>query len=112
MEIKTSIYTQKYTRAKKRIEVLKLFYTHLVIFIVANPIIIFIRFKIYTTFPKEQLTNGFIDWVDYNVFGTLIVWSIILFLHWLYIKNAASFIKNWEEKQISKFLDKLDKEKQ
>ncbi len=98
MEVKRSL---AYLRAKKKVETLKGFYSHLAVFIVINAIIILMSANV---FGSGETNFG--DWSNYV---TLFFWGIGLVSHALYvffvlnIKN--NFLKRWEEKKINQFLD-------
>jgi archaellum biogenesis protein FlaJ (TadC family) len=92
----------KYTRAKKRVEELKGFYVHTSIYITINS---FILVNIYV--QSGYNGNGF--W-QIEHFFTLFFWGIGLFFHASKVFNFNPiFNKDWEKKQIQKYMDK-DKE--
>lgn len=90
---------EKYKRAKKKIEELKGFYIHLVVYIVIN---LFILVNIYLN------TDDFWRWPH---FVTLFGWGIGLAFHAAKAFNFNPiFGKNWEERQIQKYIEEDKKE--
>ena len=99
METKKSL---AYLRAKKKVETLKGFYSHLVVFILINTGIILVFANVFSNKPLN-----FADWGNY---ATTFFWGIGLVSHAIYVffvlnfKN--NFLKTWEEKKIKEFLEK------
>ncbi|TXN35282.1 2TM domain-containing protein [Flagellimonas hymeniacidonis] len=90
---------EKLKRAKKQIGELKGFYSHLAIYIVINT---FILINIYLK------TDDFWQWQH---FVTLFAWGIGVFFHASKVFNYNPFFgRNWEERQIQKYIDKDKKE--
>ena len=97
-----------YERARKRVDEIKGFYGHLTAYIIVNIAIILAKGKfIFTLLSRDAVGNhDFLNWVDWNVYGTAIVWGVGLVIHGIhvFVKNPF-FGKAWEEKQIRKLLD-------
>ena len=84
----------KYERAKKRVDELKAFYVHLTVYLVVNA---FILINIALN------TNDFWKW---GHFATLIFWGIGLLAHaMITFRFNPLFGKEWEKRQIKKFMD-------
>ncbi|MDF0706145.1 2TM domain-containing protein [Flagellimonas okinawensis] len=96
-------------RAEKRVEELKGYYRHILIFVVVNGILLLLKTGVLTAllpeaFPKESY---YYDWINTNV----LLWVLILLFHTLFVfRNKISFFKKWEERQIQKYMDE-DREK-
>ncbi|PWL39205.1 hypothetical protein DKG77_09290 [Flagellimonas aquimarina] len=89
----------KLKRAKKQIEELKGFYIHFTIYIIVNT---FILINIYLK------TDDFWQWPH---FVTLFAWGIGIFFHASKVFDYNPFFgKNWEKRQIQKYIDKDKKE--
>ena len=90
----------KYERAKKRIEDIKGFYTHLSIYLVINVLMILAALGLFTgTFIPIQ----FPVW---SYFTTPFFWGIAIFIHWLYVfKSHYNPFKDWEERKIKQFME-------
>ncbi|APY01470.1 2TM domain-containing protein [Lacinutrix venerupis] len=88
---------QRLERAKKRVKRIKGFYTHLLIYIVINTVIVFINI--------DNLKPGqsYFQW--YN-FITLTIWGIPLIIHGLTV-FLPNFIlgTNWEERKIKEIME-------
>ena len=89
---------EKYNRAKKRVDELKGFYIHLAIYVVINA---FILVNLY-------LRND--DFWRWEHFFTLIAWGVGVLFHASKTFGVNPlFGKDWEERQIQKYMDE-DKE--
>ena len=99
-------YNDKKERAKKRVEELKGFYKHLMVYIMVN-------IMITTIIVVSHMYNGadFIDalW-DFGSISTWFFWGIGVFFHGLKVFSFNPFFnKDWEERQIQKYMEE-DKE--
>ena len=101
------VLTSPFLRAKKRVEVLKNFYKHLTTYIVINVVLLVFSGKIrFILFSKEALGNPeLLEWINWNIYGTPIVWGIALLIHAVCVFVPSPF-KKWEERQIQNFIDK------
>ncbi|HBU78987.1 MAG TPA: hypothetical protein DEF18_12875 [Muricauda sp.] len=89
---------EKYNRAKKRVDELKGFYIHLAIYVVINA---FILVNLY-------LRND--DFWRWEHFFTLIAWGVGVLFHASKTFGVNPLLgKDWEERQIQKYMDE-DKE--
>lgn len=84
---------QRYYKAKKKVNEIKGFYVHLVIYCLVMPVIIFINLKYVPEFY----------WFWFSALG----WGMGLFFHWFGVFgfNLLGFGKNWEEKKIKEFMN-------
>lgn len=95
----------KLERAEKRVKDIKGFYTHLMIYLVVNLVLLFI-----------QLVQFNFEFGDFyiTVFGYLstpFFWGIGLLFHGLYVfQHKLKFFKNWEERKIREYMDKDEEE--
>jgi len=97
--IMDNLEKDKYKRAKKRVEEMKGFYIHLSIYTVINT---FILVNIYLH------SDHFWQWPH---FITLFAWGIGLTIHGAKVFGfSLIFGKNWEERQIQKYIDKDKKD--
>ena len=89
---------ENYQKAKKQVEEIKGFYSHLTFFIIFNAVIIFINLK----YSPHHL------WFLWTTFS----WGIGLFFHALKVFNWFPFFgKSWEEKKMQQFIEE-EKNKQ
>ena len=96
---------EKYERAKKKMEDIKGFYTHLVVYLIVNTMLILVQLGIFT--------RGFygIEFPEWSVFSTPFFWGIGLFFHGLYVfPHRFPFFKDWEELKIKECMDKDEAE--
>lgn len=99
----------KYNRAKRKMERLKSFYTHLVIYIIINLVIT--GFKVSNNLDNW---NAFID--DLFSFDTLSSWSIwglIIVIHAFTVFVLPKVLGyDWEERKIERFMqEELNRKK-
>jgi len=108
--------SEKLKRAQKRVKDLKDFYRHLRVYAVINILLFIVKLRAYDFFTEKGIMDeGFFNWFEWNILGTPIVWGIGLALHAVYVFVLKSkplkeirprFYKEWEEKQIQKYIDK------
>ena len=100
----------KYERAKSKVASIKRFYNHVLVFLIINIILYFLRNKfVFILVSKEAFGNPeFLDWIDWNVYGTTIVWGIILAIHGITVFGNISYMKKWEDRKIQKYLNYND----
>ena len=93
----------KKKRAKKRVEELKGFYIHFTIYILVNTFIS--TMKIVRNLGEgESFSQAFFD---FGTFAVWFFWGIGVFFHGLKVFSYNPFFgKDWEKKQIQKFMDK------
>ena len=91
--------SEKYIKAKKRIEDIKSFYKHLVVYILVN--LFFIGRRIYKDIQYgDSVIEAITDISNYRFFFW---WGIILIFHALNtFKTDLFFSKDWEKRQIEK----------
>ncbi|WP_340063833.1 2TM domain-containing protein [Ascidiimonas aurantiaca] len=100
-----SQYNEKYSLAKRKVDKLKGFYWHLLIYLVMNTVIVFLSGK----YIEEA--GG--DFWEFGTFATAIFWGIGLVIHGLSVLSPLSrFEKSWEERKIREFMEKEEKEYQ
>lgn len=92
--MKTAVKNEEaYKRAKKRVEELKGFYAHLIIYVVVNGVLVLINLW---TSPRFL-------WFLFPLIG----WGIGLFFHAVFgFGLFGIFTKEWEEKKIKEYMDK------
>ncbi|SRR5690554_4636071 len=90
-----------YLRARKKVEMLKGFYSHLVVYIIVNVALILFSANV---FNRKEI--DFSDWTNYV---TAIFWGFGIVSHGLYVffvlKVKNNFLKRWEEKKMKQFLE-------
>lgn len=92
----------KLERAKKRLKELKGFYWHLTAYIVVNTFI-----TISTIVGRINNGAEIMDVLDFGSFATWFFWGIGLFFHGMKVFSYNPiFSKEWEERQIQKYIEK------
>ena len=87
-----NIEFEKYRQAKKKVDDIKGFYSHLVSFIAVNAFLLFINLK----YSPEHL------WFYWTTLG----WGIGLLFHGLKVFDFSILGKNWEERKIREIMEK------
>ena len=88
----------KYESALKKVKRIKGFYTHLLVYIVINIMIIIVNI--------QELDKGE-SYFQLKIFSTLFFWGIGLVAHGLSVFGPDIFLgSNWEEQKIKELMDK------
>jgi len=94
---------EKLSRAKKRVEELKGFYIHLAVYLIINTFIT-VNKVIRNFYDGETFNEAF--W-DFGTFAVWFFWGIGLAFHGIKAFSYNPFFgKNWEERQIQKYIEK------
>lgn len=94
---------EKRKRAKKRVEQLKGFYIHLMVYLIIN---VFITVVLFSSQADKE--NFRLHW--YN-FSTAIFWGVGLLIHAMVtFKLNPFFGKSWENRMIQKYMEEDRKE--
>ncbi len=92
------IENDKYERAAKRVKRIKGFYTHLLVYIVINLMIVAIN--IQDLDPGES----YFQWHNFTTLG---FWGIGILAHGMSVFMPSMILgKNWEERKIQEYMDK------
>ena len=95
----------KMRRARKRVEDLKGFYRHLLVYLIVNVALFIVRGNVLDFFQNKNPDKNFLEWVDWNILIVPIFWSIGLMYHAIKVfQYKVPFVRNWEERQIEKYL--------
>lgn len=94
---------RKYLRAKKRVDTLKGYYSHLVVFIVVNTVLSII--KIIDNVDDGDTLNEAI--FNFDTFQLWFWWGIGLAFHTYKVFGAGLLFmnKDWEDKKIKEFMN-------
>jgi len=102
MELMDYNNSVKKERAKKRVEELKGFYIHFMVYVLVN-------IMISTVIVVSQISDGtgFLEAIwNFGVISTWIFWGIGIFFHAVKVFGLNPFFgKGWEERQIQKYMD-------
>jgi hypothetical protein len=100
-----------YEKAKKRVDAIKGFHSHIKAYIVVNTIILLIRANVLSMFKIDTMNLEFERWLEWNTWGTVMFWGIGLLLHGLYVyRFNFGFIKRWEQRKIREILEKEEED--
>ncbi len=99
--------TDKSTKAKNRVKELKGFYTHLMVYIMINTMLTVV--KLIGTYYYGETFMGPL-W-HFSTFATWLFWGIGLGFHAIKVFRMNPFFnKDWEERQIQKYMEEDRKE--
>jgi len=99
--------TTQLERAQERVKKLKSFYKHLMVYIIINGLLLLFSGKMtFILLSKEALGNpDFMKWINWNVYGTPIIWGLVLLAHAAVVFIPSPF-KKWEERKIKSYMEK------
>jgi hypothetical protein len=107
MELNEINKTDKMIRAKKHVDELKGFYIHLLVYVLVNIFITSVT-VIARVNGGESFGAAFFSFAS---FSTAIFWGIGLAFHAAKVYSFSPFFsKDWEERQIQKYIEKDKKE--
>jgi uncharacterized integral membrane protein len=88
----------KYQQALKRVKRIKGFYTHLIVYIVINTMLLIVNYK------NMDANENFWRW---QTFSTVLFWGIGLLGHGLSVFLPTMVLgKDWEERKIRELMEK------
>lgn len=89
-----TIEQKKYEKAHKKVQEIKGFYVHLMVYVLVIPMIVFVNL---------EFVPGF-HWFWYPMMGL----GLGLFFHWFGVLGVdkLGFGKDWEERKIKEYMDK------
>lgn len=102
---------EKYIKARKKLDAIKGFYIHLIQYVIITILIISFKGRILDIFIAKGIENPeTLQWMEWNILAIPIIWGLVLLIMGLSLfVFKSNKIKNWEERQIQKYLES-DKE--
>lgn len=99
--MKKDTYFSKYNRAKRRVDRLRAFYSHLTVYVIINTIITIIKIN-------RNLNNGesFGEaFFDFSTFLSWLFWGIAIAIHAFSVFGLPLILgENWEEDKIEQYM--------
>lgn len=95
--------------AKKKVVQIKGFYNHLAVYIIVNIALFLLQDKMTFILLSKRVFGSpeFLETINWDVFGTPIVWGLILIIHAINVfGNGFFFGRKWEERQIQKYMER------
>ncbi|WP_181938142.1 MULTISPECIES: 2TM domain-containing protein [unclassified Arenibacter] len=98
---------EKYIKAKKRVDNLKNYYAHIVMYLIANALLFVFKGRISNFFTDNGVEDqGFLNWMGWNMILIPVIWGAILLVAGVYLlKLKPGFFNKWEEGQMRKYMD-------
>ena len=95
------IYISADQRAKNKVEKLKRFYSHLIIYLVIN--ILITCLKLYETIGNWEAFKE--ELFSFGTFSTWTIWGIVLAIHAFSVFGINAILGyDWEERKIEQFM--------
>ena len=95
---KNYIEKDRYERAEKRVKRIKGFYTHTIVYVVINIMLVIVKIQ------NLDSRESFLQWQN---FTTLFFWGIGLLAHGISIFTPNFMLgKDWEERKIKELMEK------
>lgn len=103
MEIDNNHMNQKYVRAKKRVEEIKKYYTHLAVYIIINTIISITK-VVHDVEDGRELAEAIFR---FDTFSLWVWWGIGMAFHTYKVfgANLLFMDKDWEERKIKEYMN-------
>ncbi len=94
-----------FEQAKKQVNDLKRFYSHLTLFIFVTAVLLFLKQNIvhWVLENSGNSNEGFLKWVDWNILAIPIIWGAIIIANGFSVFGSP-LMKKWEEQQVKKYL--------
>ncbi len=107
MKSKNNQPLSSFERAQKRVKDIKGFYGHLAAYVIVILIVLTTRGRFMSIDNTIFQNSEYLNWIDWNIFGTPIIWGIFLVVHGIRVFGKNPFLgKKWEERQIQKYIEK------
>lgn len=109
MKSKSKQPLSSYERAQKRVQDIKGFYGHLTAYIIVNLVLLLSRDHFRFMLLTDAIFDDadFLNWIDWNLLGTPIIWGVFLAIHAIGTFGKNPILgKSWEERQIKKYMNK------
>ncbi|MFT5737650.1 MAG: hypothetical protein ACI9SG_002000 [Maribacter sp.] len=97
-----------YERTQLKVNSIRGFYNHATVFVIVNILLYLLRDKFSIILLNQDAlgNHNFLEWINWNVFGTTIIWGIVLTVHGIKVLgNFSLFKQEWEKRQIQKYMD-------
>jgi len=97
--------TDKFKKAKKRVDDMKGFYIHFSIYCMVNFVLFLFAIDVFNGLEKVHFPH-------WGYFTTPFFWGIGLFFHGLHVFGRnVSFLKKWEDRKIRDFMNKEESDR-
>lgn len=98
----TRMENESYLRAKKKVDSLRGFYRHLLVYLLIN---LFFSGRMFYEHLEENLRLENI-FSDGNVYSLWIIWGFILVIHGLNVFSSISILgQKWEQRKIKQYMN-------
>ncbi len=97
---------ESFIKARNRVNHIKSFYAHLVLFVLGTATLLVFKAKIIDYLIAKGATGqGFLQWIEWQFVFIPMLWALILIISGIYLfRLRSNFLKKWEERQIRKYM--------
>ncbi|MGB5499754.1 MAG: 2TM domain-containing protein [Maribacter sp.] len=98
---------ERYVKAKKRVDDIKGFYFNLIKFAIITLLILVFKGRVMEIFIEKGVKDeNILQWIEWNILVIPIIWGLVLLVIGLRLfVFKSNILKNWEEKQIQKYIE-------
>jgi|SRR6056297_1845608 len=98
-------WNRTFEKAKKRVNAIKQFYSHLALFIFVSVVLLFLKQNIvqWVSENSGNTNEEFLKWVDWNILAIPIIWGAVIIVQAFYVFGFP-LMKKWEEQQVKKYV--------
>jgi putative copper export protein len=99
---------ENYIKARKRIDRIKDYYAHLILFVLGSALLLLLKGNLLRWVESEGIKDpDVLNWVEWNIIFVPILWGLVLLVAAFFVfRGKSNFLKRWEERQMRKFMEK------
>ena len=99
----------KYHRAEQKVQALKGFFRHILVFVSFTLCFLAGRFYFLPMLGLIPQDDDNLNWLDWNTYLLPGLWAVVVVIHGLWAYNFRfNSIKNWEQRKLIEFLEQED----
>jgi hypothetical protein len=98
---------ENYIKARKRIDRIKDYYAHLILFVLGSALLLLLKGNLLGWVESKGIRDAeILKWVEWNIIFVPILWGLVLLVAAFFVfRGKSSFLKRWEERQMRKFME-------
>ena len=96
----------KYHRAEQKVQALKGFYQHIMVFATFTVCLVAGRYYFLPMLGVLPQDKDVLNWIDLNTYLVPGLWTVVVVIHGLWVYNFRfKWIKRWEERKLVEFME-------